>query len=814
MQWLFILKRRREMSAKLINRESIPALLKEMTTEEKAVLVTGRSSFTTQALEKYGIPSCRVLDGGTGVNLFQYYGDVIQRASWEEDETMRESLGGVANSVMIMKLLEKEEKGAVLDEREKTVRHIIDEKMKEIIPSGQLPGCFPPGILLGATWDPETVYLCGNAVAKEMDAYQVDMVLGSPNVNIHRDPLNGRIFEGYSEDPCLTAKLAPNFVRGIQDEGLTANVKHFAANNQETHRQNINELIPVRALYEIYFPGFKACVQDANVKSLMDAYNKINGKACAMNSWLLTDVLRDEWGYEGLVISDWGAVYEQAEGIAAGNDLDMPGPRSTQPILEAVESGRLQVEALDRAVTKILEMLLDMPVMKGRRNTCINREYSRRAAYQGAAEGCVLLKNNGLLPLADSVNISFIGERSERFLESGGGSAMVYTDQSTGMAAVTRERIGDSHVVIGRIASESDVVVITVSAWGQEGNDRPQMDIEPEDKELLLETLAKARGLRKKVVVVLNISGPVDMTEYIDDADAVLCVFLPGQEGGNVASQILFGDINPSGKLPLTFPRHYRDCPTFGNFPGCAAEVCYGEGILVGYRYYEKKKVTPLFPFGFGLSYSTFSISDLKLTSDRMDMDRDEELQAFVRVKNISRIDGKEVVQLYIRDPKSILLKPEKELKNFKKVFLKAGEETEIRFTITRHDLESYDPRLQQWVAEAGKYQVLVGNSSDNIVERQEFLAVGVTAYNYNETTMLATLYEDGRAREILENALKKYDMEGELADCLYYFPHREIGKVLDMLCGNADGIQEEELKSWKNGVMEQLHELDLSVLG
>ena len=814
MQWLFILKRRIEMSAKLINRESIPALLKEMTTEEKAVLVTGRSSFTTQALEKYGIPSCRVLDGGTGVNLFQYYGDVIQRASWEEDETMRESLGGVANSVMIMKLLEKEEKGAVLDEREKTVRHIIDEKMKEIIPSGQLPGCFPPGILLGATWDPETVYLCGNAVAKEMDAYQVDMVLGSPNVNIHRDPLNGRIFEGYSEDPCLTAKLAPNFVRGIQDEGLTANVKHFAANNQETHRQNINELIPVRALYEIYFPGFKACVQDANVKSLMDAYNKINGKACAMNSWLLTDVLRGEWGYEGLVISDWGAVYEQAEGIAAGNDLDMPGPRSTQPILEAVESGRLPVEALDRAVTKILEMLLDMPVMKGRRNTCINREYSRRAAYQGAAEGCVLLKNNGLLPLADSVNISFIGERSERFLESGGGSAMVYTDQSTGMAAVTRERIGDSHVAIGRIAPESDVVVITVSAWGQEGNDRPQMDIEPEDKELLLETLAKARELRKRVVVVLNISGPVDMTEYIDDADAVLCVFLPGQEGGNVASQILFGDINPSGKLPLTFPRHYRDCPTFGNFPGCAAEVCYGEGILVGYRYYEKKKVKPLFPFGFGLSYSTFSLSDLKLTSDRMDMDRDEELQAFVRVKNISRIDGKEVVQLYIRDLKSTLLKPEKELKNFKKVFLKAGEETEIRFTITRHDLESYDPRLQQWVAEAGKYQVLVGNSSDNIVERQEFLAVGVTAYNYNETTMLATLYEDGRAREILESALKKYDMEGELADCLYYFPHREIGKVLDMLCGNAAGIQEEELKSWKNGVMEQLRELDLSVLG
>lgn len=551
------------------------------------------------------------------------------------------------------------------------------------------------------------VKLCGNAVAKEMDVYQVDMVLGSPNVNIHRDPLNGRVFEGYSEDPCLVAKLAPEFVKGIQEEGLIANVKHYAANNQETQRQNINETIPVRALYEIYFPGFEACVREGKVKSLMDAYNKVNGTACAMNKWLLTEVLREEWGFEGLVVSDWGAVYDQVKGIAAGNDLDMPGPRDVKPIVDAVENGTLSMEDLNRAVTKMLEMLLDMPVMKGRRTSVIDREYSRRVAHDCAAEGFVLLKNqDGLLPLSDQVNISFMGERCKKFLESGGGSAMVYTDQSTSLLDVMAEKIGSEHVSFGKITPKEDVVVIAVSAWGQEGKDREAMDVDPEDKAILLAAIKEAKALQKRIVVILNVSGPVDMTEYLEDVDAVLCVFLPGQEGGRVAAEILLGEVNPSGKLPLTFPKKYADCPTYGNFPGCAAEVHYGEGIFVGYRYYEYKGVEPLYAFGYGLSYSNFRIHGLTLSSDTLDMDGDGRITAMAKVKNISRTAGKEVVQLYIRDVKSTLVKPVKELKAFQKVYLEPGEEKQVCFELSRDMLKSYDNELSQWVAEAGRMRM------------------------------------------------------------------------------------------------------------
>lgn len=803
------------MNTKLAGKESIPLILKEMSVEEKAQLITGRSSFMTCGFEKYGIPSCRVLDGGTGVNLFQYYGDVLSRALKDEPGRAKTALSGVSNSVMIMHLFEKEDQGISLTEEEQEARKIIDEEMEKLVPSGQLPGCFPPGMMLGATWDPETVYLCGKAVAKEMDVYKVDMVLGSPNVNIHRDPLNGRVFEGYSEDPCLTSELAPEFVKGVQDEGLIADVKHFAANNQETHRQNIDETIPLRALYEIYFPGFKACVQEGGVKSVMDAYNKVNGTACAMNSWLLTDVLRKEWGYKGLVVSDWGAVYDQAEAIAAGNDLDMPGPRDIQPIVDAVRDGKLSEKVLDLAAAHVMEMLLDMPVMKGRKTEIIDRDYSRRAAYRGAAEGCVLLKNrNSLLPLGRGTNISFIGEHSRKFLESGGGSAMVHTDQSTSMVEVMKEKIGKEHVRFGTMEEEDDVVVITVSAWGQEGNDRPAMDVDPDDKKVLMDAVKKAKSMQKQIIVILNVAGPVDMSEYIDDVDAVLCVFLPGQEGGRVAAEILLGEINPSGKLPLTFPKKYRDCPTYGNFPGCAAEVCYGEGIFVGYRYYEYKGIEPLYPFGFGLSYSNFRIHDLKLSSNSLNMDRDERITASVKVKNISQRAGKEVVQLYIRDVKSTLVKPVKELKAFKKVYLEAGEEKEVCFILSKKQLESYDPELKQWIAEAGAYEILAGNSSDHITASARMTAKGMTAYNYNPQTMLAVLYEDERAKQILEDGLKEGGVNPtDLQDCLYYFPHRAVGVVLEQLFNNVVGKAKEEKERCCKAILSKLHELDLSIL-
>lgn len=799
--------------AKLTDRASIPAVVAEMTLEEKACLLTGETSFTTHGIERLGIPSATVLDGGTGVNFGQLLADLYQRAQ-REANINNVSLSGLGNSCAIERIMTAFENGESLNAEDEAAWAIIQKKLREINPAAPMPGAFPPGMMLAATWDEESPYLCASAIAREMDAFQIDMVLGSPNVNIHRDPCNGRIFEGYSEDPYLTSRLAPFFVKGTQDEGLIANAKHYAANNQETHRQNINETIPLRALYEIYFPGFRACAQ-AGAKSFMSAYNKINGTACAMNKWLLTDVLRGEFGFNGLVVSDWGAAYDQAKAIAAGNDLDMPGPRDVQPIVEAVNNGTLSQADLDQAVTRMLEMLLDMPVMKGRRHTDIDREYSRNACYHANCEGIVLLKNSGLLPLKKGAKLAFFGEGSKRFTETGGGSARVYTDQSTHLIEECAQLTGEDNCVFGEIPVDCDAVVVTVRAWGQEGCDRPAMDIEADDKTMLLETIAKAKSMNKKVILLLNIAGPVDVSEYVDDCDAILCVFFPGMEGGHVAAEILFGDVNPSGKLPITFPKKYLDVPTFGNFPGCAAEVNYGEGIFVGYRYYDTRKVEPMFAFGHGLSYSRFEITDICLDKAIVDLDKDENLTVSVTVKNVSDVDGKEVVQLYISDPKSTLVKPYKELKNFKKVFVKAGESVRVSMEIDKDALASYDPEWKCWISEAGRYDVLIGNASDNITCSASFTARSTTPYNYNENSMTIVVMSDERARKIIH---KYFDQIGanmdDMTELLYYFPHRALAPGLERIVLNAMQGEKDKARAYTQKIIDELHELDLSVLG
>lgn len=798
---------------KLTNKASIPAVVAEMTLEEKAKLLTGNTSFTTYGIERLGIPSATVLDGGTGVNFGQLLADLYQRAQ-REANINSVSLSGLGNSCAIDRIMTAFENNESLSPEDEKAWEIIQKKLKEIIPSAPMPGAFPPGMMLAATWDEESPYRCASAIAREMDAFQIDMVLGSPNVNIHRDPCNGRIFEGYSEDPYLTARLAPFFVKGTQDEGLIANAKHYAANNQETHRQNINETIPTRALYEIYFPGFKACAQ-AGAKSFMSAYNKINGTACAMNKWLLTDVLRGEFGFDGLVVSDWGAAYDQAKAIAAGNDLDMPGPRDAQPIVDAVNAGTLSQADLDQAVTRMLTMLLDMPVMKGRRYSEIDRKYSRDACYHADCEGIVLLKNDGLLPLKKGAKLAFFGEGCKRFTETGGGSARVYTDQSTYLIEECAKLTGKDNCVYGVIPADCDAVIVTVRAWGQEGCDRPAMDIEADDKKMLLETIAKAKALNKKIAVLLNVAGPVDVSEYVDDSAAMLCVFFPGMEGAHATAEILFGDVNPSGKLPITFPKKHLDVPTFGNFPGCAAEVNYGEGIFVGYRYYDTRKVEPMFAFGHGMSYSRFKISDISLDKECVDLDKNEKLTVRVKVTNISDVDGKEVVQLYIGDPKSMLVKPAKELKNFKKVFVKAGESVQVSMEIDKDALASYDPEWKCWISEAGRYDVFVGNASDNISCCASFVARSTTPYNYNEDSMTAVVMSDERAREIIN---KHFDKIGanmdDVTELLYYFPHRALGMGLNRIVLNAMQNDKEKADAYTRLIIDELHELDLSVLG
>lgn len=758
------------MSLRLTDRASIPKIISEMTLEEKALLCTGETQFTTYPIERFGIPKVCVLDGATGINLGQLYSDIVYLYVGKENSYF----DGLVSEVVVSEIREKLPNRDIMTEEAQKVYDVIMKYMSERMPKPILPGCFPPGMLLGATMNPEIAYNCGSAVAREQDAYGVDVVLG-PNVNIHRDPRNGRIYEGYSEDPCLVSEMAPSFVKGIEDEGLLADIKHFAANNQESFRQNIDEKISERALREIYFPGFKACV-DAGVKTIMSAYNAINGTPCAMNKWLLKDVLRDEWGFEGMVVSDWGAAYNKAKAIEAGNDLDMPGPRDVRPIIDAVNNGTLSMEDLDDAVANILKMILLTRTFKGegRKYPLIDVEYSKRIAYYAASEGITLLKNNNILPLDKGIKLSFFGEASKQFVESGFGSTYIRTDRSTSL--IKECGLYADKCRYNDVKADDDVVIICVRATGQEGSDRDELRLDAGERECAIDALSKAKELGKKVVLILNVAGPVDIREYENDCDAIICVYLPGMEGGHALADILFGIINPSGKLPITFPKKIEDVPAYFNFPGTRNKVIYGEDIFVGYRYYEKKKIKPMYAFGHGLSYTSFEISDLKLSSSVINTDENGYINVTVNIQNTGTVDGKDTIQMYISDVNSTLIKPEKELKAFKKIFLKAGETKIISFKITIDMLKSYDDDIKAWTVEPGEYQVLIGDASDKISVEGKFCSEGFSPYNFCYTTGLNKILAHSEARKLMYECIEQCGWDaGKLDEAAIYFPDRQI---------------------------------------
>ncbi len=729
---------------KLKDKASVDRVIAQMNIREKIEVLTGSSLFFGKSMEKYGIPSIYYLDGGTGANYFQMYLDCFCKNNEMTKEGGDAIFDVDSEAQVVPMLLELEwdkEAAKKADPALQKQLAFMHEKMKAYIPGGVLPGCFPPGILLGSTWDAESVREVGVALGAEANYYGIDVLLGTPNVNIHRDPLGGRVFEGYSEDPCLTAALAPELVKGVQESGVLADVKHFAANNQETDRRGVNEMIPARALQEIYFPGFKACVKEGGCKTVMSSYNAINGVPSAHNHWLLTEVLRDDWGFEGFVVSDWGGAYDQAKAFAAGNDVDMPGPRDVDKVVCAVQNGELSEEAVDTALRRYLGMVLESPAMTGRKTPKIDIEASEKAAYRAAAEGMVLLKNEGgVLPLSENSRVSFFGEKSKKFIESGGGSANVITDRTTNLFDCTADIIGRENVAFETIGKDTDAVIITVGVIGQEGFDRADMEIEAGDKKTLMRAVEEAKAAGKKVIVVLNVCGPVRVSEFIGSIDALLCVFIPGMEGGRAAADILFGRIVPSGKLPLTFPKEYKDCPTYGNFPGRDKEVWYAEGIMVGYRYYDFRAVEPMFPFGFGLSYTNFELSGPTLSADRLDLNGDGETGVRVRVKNTGSRAGKEVVQLYIAHIGSTLIKPPKELKAFQKVFLEAGEEKTVTFTLRADMLKSYDLGKNAWLAEPGRYEVIIATSSRDIRGCANIEAFGYNPYGVDENTTLGQL--------------------------------------------------------------------------
>lgn len=764
--------------SKLVNEASIPELLKEMSVKEKVDLLTGKSVFSSPEMPQYGIPSILYLDGATGVNLMQYLGELMgmimttdaEEEKEEKKEESSESNNESGSSFMGL-VSYATNHNPLPDEMPQETKQMI-EKIRALIdsvrPQGEEPGCFPPGMLLGATWKPELIYKVGEAVAREAQAYGVDVLLGTPNTNIHRDPRNGRLFESFSEDPFLSSKMAPEFSKGVQDQGMVADVKHFAANNQETLRQGINEHISERALREIYLPGFEAAVKEGKVGTVMSAYNSINGKPCAQNEWLLTEVLKKEWGFEGQVVSDWGAVYDQVEALKAGNDMDMPGPRGKAALYKAVEDGVISEERLNDAVARTLRMILKTPKFKGRTYTVIDNELSRNAAYNAAVEGITLLKNDGILPLAKGTKVALIGKLSERFMESGAGSAQVDTNKFTSLLTEVRTKTSD--VLYGEIAKETDTVIITVGSAGQEGSDRPGMDFDAEEKAMLKAAVTQAKENGKKIVLMLNVAGPVDLMDYVDDVNAIICLFFPGMEGARATADILFGDANPSGKLPLTFPKHYRDCPTSKNFPGEFGEVTYGEGIYVGYRYYDYKGIEPLYPFGYGLSYTNFEMTDIQVSQQEYDNNSKEPLRVTVTVKNTGTMAGKEVVQLYVRDEKSTLDKPEKELKAFAKVELQPGEEKCVELELLPKSFASYDTAMHQWTAEPGVYTLLAGNSSANICLSTQMMLKGKNPYCLSLNSSIGAIAANQEALAICQEVLgKAFDTAGLISQAVYF---------------------------------------------
>lgn len=835
----------------------IEEILQKLTIEEKARLVCGESFFGMAGVPSQEIEGMQLLDGGTGMNYEQLIGDIFSKLKKEALSGEEAELVFHSTQSEVRHIIEFYFKPDRLNERERRLRKLAHDNLQnrfrnntknsnlsfiyqsmEGKDDGNLmtPACFPAGMLLGATWNPEIVHMVGNALGREARAHGVHMLLGTPNINIHRDPLSGRLFEGFSEDPFLISKLAPEMVKGVQEEGVAANIKHFAANNQEKNRQGIDETISERALNEIYFPGFRACVEEAQPATVMAAYNKINGVACTENAWLLTENLREKWGFSGMVVSDWGAVYHPIEALKAGNDVQMPGPVDPSPVLAALENGTLTEEDLNQNVKRVLALELEYNHPSVYDASCqYIMDMSKQAAYKAACEGIVMLKNeNQIFPIisgaigngnSDSAFSSYTSVREAiphvilcgsgalRMYDCGNGSAGITTDKTSGIYEGLAENGIQAEIGIPNNWQYQDFVTCLCVArvGGMEGHDRTDMKLLLEDRQILDRLVQLKKQYPKiKIGLILNVCGPVELSAWEKDLDGIFCVFLPGMEGGHAMADILCGRVNPSGKLPITFPKQYKDTPTYLNFPGDGYHVNYGEGIYVGYRYYDKKMIAPLYPFGHGLSYSTFRISNERVDAPKQPVElvapRGEIESAYlpvftdtikvsVDIENLgpeASGEGAEVVQLYIRDETSTLSKPVKECKAFQKVRLAYKEKTTITFILSQKDFASYDEDLHEWIVEEGVYNVMIGSSSRNIVCSESVYLKTKSPYSYSQDSTIKALYENEITRAHMLRLWEKLHLDAAgILEKYEYEPNTRLSEFIHVSLGEQPVNQE-----------------------
>ncbi len=690
--------------------KEIDNIIDKMTLEEKSGMLHGTSMFTTAGVERLGIPELKMADGPLGVR------EEISRDSWAP--------AGLDNDFATY---------------------------------------YPAGGGLSATWNTELAYKFGNSVGEESRARNKDVLL-SPAINIIRTPLGGRTYEYFTEDPFLNKKLTVPFIVGLQENDVAACVKHYAANNQETNRDFVDVQIDERTLREIYLPAFKAAVTEAKAYSMMGAYNKFRGEYLCENSYMLNDVLKGEWGFDGIVISDWAAVHTSVNSLKSGLDLEMGTTKPfnefflANPLIDSVKAGKISEAEIDKHVKRILQLMFTLKSMGGedRKTGSINTEEHFKDAYDIASESIVLLKNNNnLLPLNTSgiKTVAVIGNNATKKNALGGFGAGVKTKREVtpleglenrlpksikinyaegyqeryapkkdaNFGEVTQERVETIDEIEPKMLEEainaaknSDVAIIIAGSnrdFETEASDRADLDLPFGQVELIEKVLA----VNPNTIVVMIAGAPFDINRIKEKSSALVWSWFNGSEGGNALADVLLGKVNPSGKLPWTMPKSLNDSPAHAtnSFPGDKT-VSYDEGLLVGYRWFDTKNIESSYPFGYGLSYTTFDIKNAQANKNEP-YSEDETIYISVEVENTGNIDGKEVLQLYTSKKESKVERAAQELKGFKKVLVETGKTAIVTLALPVKELAYYNVEKKQWTVEHGTYNIKIGNSSRTI---------------------------------------------------------------------------------------------------
>jgi len=727
-----------------MNRDII-SIISQMTLEEKAGMCSGLDYWHTKAVKRLGIPSIMLSDGPHGLR---------------KQEGAADHLG---------------------------------------LNSSKAATCFPPAVNLASSWDRKLIETVGNLLGVECQAEDIAVLLGT-GANLKRSPLCGRNFEYFSEDPYISTNMASNYIKGIQSQGVGASLKHFAANNQEYNRFLTNVEVDERTLREMYLASFEEAIMQAQPWTVMCAYNQLNGYYCSENKYLLTEILKEEWGHEGIVVSDWGAVNERVEGLAAGMDLEMPPGifEGDKKIIAAVKDGTLSEDVLDKAVERLLMVIFKAVDMK-KENIVWDMEEHHKLARDIARESMVLLKNeDNILPLKKEGTLAVIGAFAKEPRFQGGGSSyinptkidipleeieklacpemkVIYADgyrKDSSAGRYSKHPLKSSSdqpdmkliEEAKEIAGKADVAIVFAGlpeTYESEGTDRKHIRI-PEGQKELIEAVAE---VQKNTVVVLSNGSPIEMP-WLNAVKGVLETYLGGQAAGGAISDILFGIANPCGKLAETFPKNIRDNPSYLNYPGSEEKVEYREGLFIGYRYYDAMEIEPLFPFGFGLSYTSFEYTEISI--DKKEMYDNDFVTVKVKVKNTGTVTGKEIVQLYVRDVESSVIRPYKELKGFEKMKLDPGEEKTVEFTLKKRAFAYYNIDIMDWYVESGDFEILIGKSSKEIALKETIHVKSTTVIKKRFTrnsTLLDCMADPMRAeiiKPLLESIAKKLGFQGD----------------------------------------------------